>query len=389
MKKYNTLFYYLGTANLLFFLGNSSYILLPIFLKNLGASESYIGVINNIDKVMVVISSISIGYIIQGKDRIKFLRIGYITLMIAFSSYLLISSLTPLILLIRILQGVGFSIAMILGYTIVFDIVSMENVTEAIAIYGVTGALCNALSPFIGELLLSAGYSHYLIFFLSIILVTLSLCITFVMPRVPVQARDLEKSKSKGILYLFANVKFIATAIASIIFGGTFGVLITYLPNFIRMNTNYKYSYFFLIFTGVLILIRFTFFRIINRFNKYTLVVAVFFVGAAMNIMMNFLNSFTIFVIISICWGITHGVLFPVLNTLTVSIVREHDKDKANAMFMAFFYGGMVVFALTLGFLIDYFNTYLAAFNVCGVAFLAGGFMMLILNIKHGPAEIK
>ena len=389
MKKYNSLFYYLASANLLFFLGNSSYILLPIFLKNLGASESYIGVMNNIDKVMVVISSVSIGYIIQGKDRIKFLRIGYITLMIAFSSYLLISSLTPLILLIRILQGVGFSIAMILGYTIVFDIVSMENATEAIAIYGVTGALCNALSPFFGELLLTAGYSHSLIFFLTVILVTLSLCITFIMPRAPVQTKTITKIRSRGVFHLFADVKFSAVAIASTIFGGAFGVIITYLPNFVRSTTSYKFSYFFLIFTAVLILIRFTFFRIINRFNKYSLVIIVFFVGAAMNFLLNFLYSFVIFVIISICYGITHGVLFPVLNTLTVSIVREHDKDKANAMFMAFFYGGMVVFALTLGFLIDYFNTYLAAFNVCGVAFLAGGFMMLILNVKHGPAEIK
>ncbi len=46
---------------------------------------------------------------------------------------------------------------MVLGTTIVFESVPRERATEAIGIYGVTAAITNAASPFIGELLLAGG----------------------------------------------------------------------------------------------------------------------------------------------------------------------------------------------------------------------------------------
>ena len=60
---------------------------------------------------------------------------------------------------------------MILGTSIIFEIVPMKEAAEAIGIYGVTGALSNAISPFFGEMLLSRGYPHQVIFTLSVLLV--------------------------------------------------------------------------------------------------------------------------------------------------------------------------------------------------------------------------
>ena len=61
MKRYNPLFYYLALANFTFFLGNSLYILFPVYLKSMGASESYIGIMNNADKIFIIITAITIG----------------------------------------------------------------------------------------------------------------------------------------------------------------------------------------------------------------------------------------------------------------------------------------------------------------------------------------
>ncbi len=123
MKRYHSLFYYLALANFLFFLGNSLYILLPVYLKSLGATESYIGIMNNIDKIFTLISAVTIGSIMHGRDRIKLLRIGYLILACAYASYLLITSLTWALLLTRIIHGIGFSVAMIVGTSIIFEIV--------------------------------------------------------------------------------------------------------------------------------------------------------------------------------------------------------------------------------------------------------------------------
>ncbi len=370
----------------MFFLGNSLYILFPVYLKNLGAAESYIGIMNNVDKIFSIIAAVTIGSIMHGRDRIKLLRIGYLILACAYASYLLVTSLTWALLLIRIMHGIGFSVAMILGTSIIFEIVPIKDAAEAIGIYGVTGALSNAISPFVGELLLSRGYPHQVIFSLSVVLVLLSLAITFIMPCIDCSNTAGNLPTSRGSLHLMTKPKFLLMALVSMIFGGGFGVIVTYLPNFIRTTTSLKFSYFFLIYIAVLIIIRFTLIKQVGRINRSTLIMTVFTVGVLMNIFMNFLDSIIMLVIVSIMYGITHGILYPVLNTILVSIVEAHDRGKANALFTASFNGGMMVFALTLGFLIDYQNSYLVAFNVCAAMFLVA-VILVKASLRYGTLD--
>ena len=387
MKRYNPLFYYLALANFLFFLGNSFYILLPVFLKNLGASESYIGIMNNADKVFTIITAVGIGSIMHGRDKIRILRLGYLILAAAYTSYLLISSLSWMILAIRISHGIGFSVAMILGTSIIFDIVPMEEAAVAIGLYGATGALSNAVSPYIGEMLLSYGFSYYLIFALSAILVLMSLAITYRMPRPQRNVPDAGGASSSGSLHLFSNPRYLIMAMVTVIFGGGFGVIVTYLPNFIRTTTSFKFSIFFIIYIAVLILIRFTFIKTVNRINRNILLVAVFCIGAIMNLCMNFLNTIIMLIIVSLMYGITHGILYPVLNTILVGLVSPHDRGKANALFTASFNSGMMVFALALGFCIDFFHSYLVAFNACFVAFGLAVALVLLFTYKYGMLD--
>jgi predicted MFS family arabinose efflux permease len=388
MKKFKPLYYYIAFANLLFFLGNSFYIMFPIFLKQLGASESFIGIMNNADKILIIITSIGIASFIRIKNKIHILRTGYLILTIAFFSYFFISSLSWNILIIRIMHGIGFSIAMIFGTNIVFDIVPIEEAVEAVGIYGITGAITNAVSPFIGELLISKGYSFYYIFIISSILVLLSLCVTFIMP-VPERRDDKASVEGQnGFIHLFSNGRFTLIMLAAIIFGGGFGVIVTYLPNFILTTTDLKFSYFFIFYITVLIIIRFNLLGKLSGFNTNAILIITFFIGALMNIFVNFLYSMLILIGLGIMYGLTHGVLFPMLNTISISLVSKEDKTKANALYMAGFYGGMMLFSLTLGFLIDYTGTYLAAFDVCAIGFFIGMVLLIFNALKYGPIKI-
>ncbi len=371
----------------MFFLGNSLFILLPIYLKNLGATESYIGIMNNVDKIFTIFTAISMGAIMRGRDRIHLLRMGYVIVACAYASYLLITSLTWALIIIRIVHGIGFSVAMILGTSIIFEIVPMKEAAEAIGIYGVTGAISNAISPFVGEMILSRGYPHQVIFALSVALVMMSFAITLVMPRPERAAADDTMTSSRGSLHLMAKPTFFLMFLVSMIFGGGFGVIVTYLPNFIRTTTPFKFSYFFLMYIAVLIIIRFTFIKQISRFSKSALITAVFIVGALMYAFLNFLDSILMLIVVSIMYGITHGILYPVLNTIQVSIVDHRDRSKANALFTASFNGGMMVFALGLGFLIDYRDSYLVAFNVCAAMFLAA-VILIKAALRYGSLDV-
>ncbi len=371
MKRYGPIFYYLSLSNLFFFLGNSFFILLPVFLKNLGASETYIGFISNIDKIFMIMTALWLGSLIYGRDRVMMLRSGYIILCITYGMYLFIGSLSWYLPFIRILHGIGFSVAMILGTTIIFENVPAGDATEAIGIYGVTGAVSNAVSPAVGEFLLSKGCSHQLIFLLSVCCILVSLIITLLMPRTPRASADGATRDTRGTRALFKDPRFLVYAVVSFVFGGGFGVLITFFPNFIRTCTQLNYSYFFVIYIAVLMTIRFVLMHLLASLHRNMLLIAVFFIGALMNFFLNWLDNLFLLVLVSVMYGITHGVLYPVLNALLVNIVPHEDRGRANALFSAVFNGGMLFFACGLGLLIDYYQSYLAAFNVCGVSFLA------------------
>jgi MFS family permease len=394
MKKFPPVYYCMALSNLLFFLGNSFFILFPIYLKDLGASESYIGVMNNLDKVLVIAGSIYIGTLIHRHDRVRFLRLGYFILLMAYVAYLFISSLSWLVPAVRVVHGAGFAIAMVLGTTIVFESVPHERATEAIGIYGVTGAITNAVSPAIGELLLAHGVQFRVIFLLSVALIVLSLGLTYYMARLH-PALDMRNEKNlDGTLRLFRDRRYLSFSGAAFIFGGGFGVIITFFPNFVRATTNLTFSVFFLIYISVLILIRFTALRTIERAEKRLLLVSVFLVGAVMNLFMNIMDTLAVMVLVSVMYGITHGVLYPVLNAHLVGIVEPDDRGKSNAVFTALFNGGMMVFAFGLGFLIDHLHSYTAAFNVAAGAFALGAVLVALpaawrKKESHGGAEVK
>ena len=387
MKRFNPMFYRLALANLFFFLGNSLFILFPVFLKNMGASESYIGFMNNIDKVFVIITAVSISSIMQGRDMVRLLRAGYVILIGAYVSYLLISDLSWAIAVIRVVHGIGFSVSMILGTTIIFDIVSMEDATEAIGIYGITGALSNAVSPFVGEMLLARGFPHSVIFILSAVLVAASLSVTFFMP--PQKRHGGDHVPLRGSpLALLGDPKFLLLSVVTLIFGGMFGVIVTYLPNFVRTTTGFQFSWFFIVYIGVLIMIRFTFLRSINRVNRNILLAAMFLIGTVANLCLNFLYWIWVLVLVGVLYGITHGFLYPVLNTMTVGIVAERDRGKANALFTAVFNTGMMTFAIGLGHLIDRTGTYLSAFNFSAAASLGALVFIALLGLRYGPLPV-
>ena len=380
MKSYSSVFYYTSVANLFFFLGNSLFILLPVYLKNLGAHETYIGFISNMDKIFMVATALMLGSHIRHHDRVLLLRLGYALLLLTFCCYLPLTSLAWYLPFIRVFHGIGFGVAMILGSTIIFEQVPPERATEAIGLYGISGAISNAVSPAIGEFILTKGYPHQILFLLSVLFILTSLLITFFIPRSYPQPDRNTPTHGDSTLSLLHKSDFLLYSIASFIFGGGFGVIITFLPNFIRTCTNLNYSYFFIIYIAVLIGIRVFFLHFISINHTTRLLFTIFLIGGIMNLLVNYLTSLWMLVTIAVMYGVTHGVLYPVLNALMVNIAPKHQRGRANALFSGLFNAGMLIFACTMGVLIDYFQSYLAAFNVCSIAFFIACVMIVMLS---------
>lgn len=389
MKKYAPIFYCVSLANLCFFLGNSFFILLPVYLKNLGASETYIGFMNNIDKVFLIVAAFALSPLIRGHNPVRMLRQGYILLLCTYGAYLLIGSLSWHIPFIRVLHGIGFAVSMIMGTTIIFESVPPRDATEAIGVYGITGAITNAVSPAVGEFLLSRGLPHQGLFLLSCGFMLLSLTLTFFMPQIIRGASGAGEAARVNIGQLCRPTAVRAYLLATFIFGGGFGVIITFVPNFIRTDTALNYSWFFITYTAVLISLRLFFMKAIAKAPVGRLVATVFLAGAGMNVLLNFPGTLAWLVIVGIIYGITHGVLYPVLNAHIVNLAPMQERGSINALFTAVFNGGMMAFAFAGGWLIDCFGSYPAAFNFCAVASIAAAVMIAVQKQGEGAGRVS
>jgi hypothetical protein len=84
----------------------------------------------------------------------------------------------------------------------------------------------------------------------------------------PVRKVSAAAPEGGSVTRLFRDGRYVLVSLMSFIFGGGFGTIITYLPNFVRTTTSLRYSYFFVVYIAVLIMIRFTFMRIVGGIDR-------------------------------------------------------------------------------------------------------------------------
>lgn len=375
MLKFNAEFYKITAANFLFFIGFSFFILFPVFLKDIGATESFIGIMNGFDKISIIVTAFFIGAFIAGRNRLLILRTGYVIMIIVSLLHLFITDPTVLIALIRIAHGAGFAVAITLVTTMIFETVPSHRAASAIGIFGITGAMSGAISPLAAETLLNYGYTFDAIFILSALSISAALGLSFFIKIDPPDKKPESDPAAAGIISLIKIKRVIPIAAVTFIFGGGFGIIITFFPNFILTTTELAFSSFFLSYITTLILVRVVLVDTFAPGAKKELIVTAFATGSAMFFIFYFLDNLTVLLLAGAMYGIAHGILYPVLNTYMVEAAGFENRERSNSLYIAMFNAGMMAFSASLGFAVDAAGSYMPAF------FTAGGIFILAIIV--------
>ena len=385
MLKFNAEFYKITAANFLFFIGFSFFILFPVFLKDIGATESFIGIMNGFDKISIIVTAFFIGAFIAGRDRLLILRTGYVIMIIVSLLHLFITDPTVLIALIRIAHGAGFAVALTLVTTMIFETVPSHRAASAIGIFGITGAMSGAISPLAAETLLNQGYTFDAIFILSAVSISAALGLSFFIKIDPPDKKPDSAPAAAGILSLIKIKRVIPIAAVTFIFGGGFGIIITFFPNFILTTTELAFSSFFLSYITTLILVRVVLVDAFAPGSKKELIVTAFATGSAMFFILYFLDNLPVLLLAGAMYGIAHGILYPVLNTYMVEAAGFENRERSNSLYIAMFNAGMMAFSATLGFAVDASGSYMPAFFTAGTIFILAIIVTSVFlhNIKN------
>jgi len=142
-----------ATVTNFFFASLNCFVLLPLYIQQLGGTEVAIGVVMGLYSGVGILCQPLVGPWVDAFGRRPFMILGTV---IVLASALLASVATaiPLLAFVRAMQGLGFSAFFVANYAYVIDLVPVERRGWALGIYGVSGMASTALAPLMGELVI-------------------------------------------------------------------------------------------------------------------------------------------------------------------------------------------------------------------------------------------
>lgn len=204
---------------------------LPMFIKQLGGSESQVGLIIGVFTISAVIFRPIIGGLMDRFGRRAFIISGLLFFAITMYFYDWVTGIIFLVIL-RILHGVSWAVATTSIGTAVTDVIPQSRRGEGMGWYGLAMTLGMALGPIIG-LWVTKSYSFHYLFLLCTALALIAFILGFG-AKIP----TVQNTSKKPISFYEKTV--LPIAIVTFFLSFTFGGITTFLPLFaanIEVNT--------------------------------------------------------------------------------------------------------------------------------------------------------
>ena len=339
---------------------------LPMFIKQLGGSESQIGFIIGVFTISAVIVRPIIGGLMDRYGRRVFIIIGLIFFAITMYFYDWVTGITFLIVL-RILHGVSWAIATTSIGTAVTDVIPSSRRGEGMGWYGLAMTLGMALGPILG-LWVAKSFSFHYLFLVCTALAFIASILSF-FTKIPA----VEHIQKKPISFFEKSV--LPISIVTFFLSLTFGGITTFLPLFAaKMQVNV--GAFFLIYAITLIITRPITGKISDKYGEGVIIVPAIFIMIIALLVLALTKGTIGLVITAILYGIGFGSAQPALQVATLRLASPDKKGVANATFFTAFDLGIGLGSIILGFILQLIG-YQMLFVVCA----ASGFISLLIFI--------
>lgn len=339
---------------------------LPMFIKELGGSESQVGFIIGVFTISAVIFRPIVGGLMDRYGRRAFIISGLLFFVITMYFYDWVTGVAFLIVL-RILHGVSWAVATTSIGTAVTDVIPQSRRGEGMGWYGLAMTLGMALGPILG-LWVATSFSFHYLFLLCTVLALIAFILAFV-----VKTPMVQPTSKKPISFFEKSV--LPIAIVTFFLSFTFGGITTFLPLFaakIQVNA----GAFFLVYAVTLIVIRPLTGKISDKYGEGVIIVPALFTMIAALLVLTMTNGIVGLVITAILYGIGFGSAQPALQVAILRLAPPEKRGVANATFFTAFDLGIGLGAILLGF-VSQLMGYQMLFIVCAVS----GFISLLLFI--------
>ena len=332
-----------AAANFLFFTGLAGFVLLPLHLRRLGATDGQLGLIMACYSATAMVVQPVVGAWVDRGGHRAFLMTGAALT----SGVALLFAAAPdalgLFPLLRALQGVAFSVFFIANFTIVVDLVPPDRRGEALGIFGISGLVSGAVGPVLGELLVQAAGFRGL-FLAAAVLPLLAAGISARLRLPPEPPRRGTPEGLAGLLRGVVSAPLLVMTLGAA-FGLGQGVMFTFFPTY-ALDLEVRWVGLFAVtYTGAALGVRATASGLADTVGRRAVIIPAMGLQAGATVLLSSLGLLArslgfpagpFLALAGLLAGVAHGLLYPALTALVVDVTPPERRGRMVGVFMAF-----------------------------------------------------
>jgi len=338
-------FWFVLTAQTLFGLGWSAYLLLPKFLAvELGANATMIGYVSAVGGFAAVATIPFVTSLIDRVARRTLLQVGCVLLVLLSLGYLAVSRVGPLLFLLQACSGAAFVLSFNASVTLVTDAAPPSRLGQAIGMLGAANMATNAIATLVAEhLSRSSGWP--VVFELAALMGVLALASSFLVREQPLAmappaSEAAAAPRPRGPVFVVLAVSALLAAPFSAMF--TF-----HQPYALGLGAT-DLAGFFAGFTAAAVSVRVLFGTLGDRFGYRRVSILAAGGYGVVTLATAWLRVDWLW-LYGTAFGFAHGVLYPTLNALAVELAPARARGRVITLFNGAFNAGYGVSTLLWG----------------------------------------
>lgn len=356
----------------------SSFFLLPKFITTeLGAGPDLIGLVMASFGATSIFCIPLVGSLVDRFGRRRFMAAGAVVMAVTALGFLAVREVGPLLLALRALQGVAFSMTFIASSTLATDLAPPERLGQALGVFGVSMLSMHAIAPAIAETVVERASWDAV--FVAAAVVSLFCAVGAAFVREPA-AREAGDGAAASLLSLARRPRLQRIMIVTALSGAAFGVMMTYPQPFALSLGRENVRGFFIAYAIAAASVRLGFGSAADRLGRDRVSVVSLTAYAAVVLWMAWLRPGWLEPI-GAAFGLAHGVFYPAFNALALDAAGPRERGKVMALYNGAFNAGNSCATLSLGFLAASAG-YPAVFMTAAAGVLAG--VVLLVRSPEG-----
>ncbi|MGO4547653.1 MFS transporter [Paenibacillus sp. 2TAB23] len=358
---------------------------LPMFAAEKGGTDAQIGLIIGLFTFSAVLLRPFVGMASVKFGKKLLLLIGVAICLIGTASYYAAVTIT-MMLMLRIVHGVGFGISTTLYGTVASDIIPASRRGEGMGFFGTGNAVAISLGPFLGIWLMEE-YGFSALFIVGACILLLAIVFTAFVKgdtkaeRVKVQAA----AERTSFMLRFVEPKALMPSLLGLLVGLSLGGVISFITLFGKETGVQNIGFFFLVLALSEFLIRFVSGRIFDTKGRFWVLFPAAVSCIIGCIILYMTKSTGTLLLAAVFYGAGFGAIFPGLQAWVIDRVEPGRRGVATATFYNAFDIGIGSGAMLLG-LVATWSNYATMYLVSSVFFIVylAVYFMYERKLKQG-----